>query len=370
MKIFHLLAGKANPETLNGVNKVVDALAKEQQKLGLQVSVIGVARNTIPRHQPTYDYHLYKQSLIPFLTPKAAVDFLLQESDEDSIFHFHSVYIPWFYLLIRKLKRHGRNHIIFSPHGAYSTDNMSGLAKKIYFRFIESKIMQEAETVHILDERTERNTYVTKNAKNIVCIPNGVDIHQVPQLTGEYTDTIGTLCRLTCHQKGLDLLIPAFAEYKRRGGRYILKIAGKGNDEALLRKMIHDEGMEDSIFLVGPVFENDKWQFLHDCVAHISPSRYEGIPMSCLESAYMGCVQLTTETTNLGPHVAKYHAGLVIDYPTVPSITQQLLDFDKLTAEEIQAMRSGAHNLVTQELNWNHINKRFVRELYEYQGEL
>lgn len=370
MKIFHLLAGKANPETLNGVNKVVDALANEQQKLGFQVSVIGVARNTIPRHQPTYDYHLYKQSPIPFLTPKAAVDFLLRESDADSIFHFHSVYIPWFYLLIRKLKRHGRNHIIFSPHGAYSTDNMSGIAKKLYFRFVESRILQEAEVVHILGERTERNVYVTENAKKIVCVPNGVDINQVPQLTGSYTQTIGTLCRLVCHQKGLDLLIPAFVEYKRRGGRYILKIAGKGKDEPLLRKMIQDAGMEDSIIFVGPVFDHDKWQFLHDCVAHISPSRYEGIPMSCLEAAYMGCVQLTTETTNMGAFVSLYNAGLVIDYPTVPAITQQLLDFDKKTPQEIEMMRKGAHDMVITELNWNHINKRFVRELYGYQGEL
>lgn len=370
MKIFHILAGKANPETLNGVNKVVDALAQEQQKLGLEVSVVGVANNTIPRHHPTYDYHLYKKSRIPFLPNREAADFLLKESDEDSVFHFHSVYIPWFYLLIRLLKRHGRHHIIFSPHGAYSTDNMSGIAKKLYFRFVESKIMQESETVHILGERTERNIFVTENAKNIVCIPNGVDIHQVPQLTGSYTDTIGALCRLVCHQKGLDLLIPAFAEYKRRGGRYKLKIAGQGKDEALLRKMIREEGMEDSVSLVGPVFENDKWQFLHNCVAHISPSRYEGIPMACLEASYMGCVHLTTQTTNLGSFVRQYHAGLVIDYPTVPAITQQLLEFDKLPQEEIERMRTGAHQLVTQELNWEHINKRFVRELYHYQGEL
>ena len=34
-QIIHILPGKANPNTQNGVNIVVDALANEQQKMGL-----------------------------------------------------------------------------------------------------------------------------------------------------------------------------------------------------------------------------------------------------------------------------------------------------------------------------------------------
>lgn len=45
-RIFHILAGKANPNTMNGVNKVVDALANEQVKMNFNVTVVGIANNT------------------------------------------------------------------------------------------------------------------------------------------------------------------------------------------------------------------------------------------------------------------------------------------------------------------------------------
>ena len=230
--------------------------------------------------------------------------------------------------------------------------------------------MRAAEAVHIIGQKTERNIYITRNAKKIICIPNGVDLRDAPESEATCSDTIGALCRLTCHQKGLDLLIPAFAEYKRRGGKYILKIAGKGEDEPLLREMIRREKMENSIFLVGPVFGQDKWKFLHDCIAHISPSRFEGIPMSCLEAAYMRCVQLTDESTNLGSFVNEYKAGLVLEEPTVGGITKQLQEFDALSETTVADMREGAHAMIVQELNWANITRRFVRELYGYTGEL
>ncbi len=53
-KIFHILPGKANPNTLNGVNKVVDAVATEQAKMGYDVTVGGVANNTERKNHPWY----------------------------------------------------------------------------------------------------------------------------------------------------------------------------------------------------------------------------------------------------------------------------------------------------------------------------
>ena len=62
-RIIHILPGKANPNTQNGVNKVVDALATEQTRLGLNVCVMGVASNTEKRHNPIYGYQLFKRGL-------------------------------------------------------------------------------------------------------------------------------------------------------------------------------------------------------------------------------------------------------------------------------------------------------------------
>lgn len=364
MKIFHILSGKANPNSLNGVNKVVHALATEQLRQGHDVTVIGIADNDCMRHQPEYSYHLYQKCTIPFCVPAQVKKLLTEQSDKETIFHFHSVFIPWFLPLMRFLKAHGRHHIIYTPHGAIMEASMKGWKKRLYLSLVESRIMRSAESVHLIGEQTERNRFITPYAGRIVCIPNGFGMENIPPSDQSYGKVIGALCRLTCFQKGLDLLIPAFAEYRRHGGRYFLKIAGDGEDRQKLQEMIQQEGMQDAIMLVGPVYDEQKWDFLKSCVAHISPSRFEGLPTACLESAAVGCIQLTDEATNMGEYVRKYHAGSVIGHPRPSEITAQLLAFDKLNEEEIMQMRLGAQRMISEELNWELITKRVLTELY------
>jgi hypothetical protein len=46
MKIIHIVLGKANPNRMNGVNKVVHNLATTQVELGHQVQVIGLTNSS------------------------------------------------------------------------------------------------------------------------------------------------------------------------------------------------------------------------------------------------------------------------------------------------------------------------------------
>jgi hypothetical protein len=61
MKILHILSGKANPNTLNGVNKVVHCIAEVQIKAGFDVTVCGVVNNEKIRHQHKYPLVLFNQ---------------------------------------------------------------------------------------------------------------------------------------------------------------------------------------------------------------------------------------------------------------------------------------------------------------------
>ena len=45
MEIIHIVLGKANPDRLNGVNKVVYNMASEQVKAGKKVSVWGITKD-------------------------------------------------------------------------------------------------------------------------------------------------------------------------------------------------------------------------------------------------------------------------------------------------------------------------------------
>ena len=50
MEIIHIILGKANPERMNGVNKVVHEMASNQTQRGYEVMVWGITTN------PVHDY--------------------------------------------------------------------------------------------------------------------------------------------------------------------------------------------------------------------------------------------------------------------------------------------------------------------------
>lgn len=367
VKIFHILPGKANPNTMNGVNKVVDAVATEQTRMGYDVTVVGVAGNTKKRHQPCYNYKLYKRAGL-FQYPKGLLEFLLSQSDENSYFHFHSVFTPWFLRLIRGLKKNNRAHIFLTPHGQYVDAAMNlSLKKRLFFSLFDKKILNEVEATHIIGCVSENNEYVVENSKRVVCIPNGfgnqvfVSSKDKPQLI------IGYLGRLERKQKGLDILIKGFAIYRNQGGKALLWLAGSGPDETVLKNMVSDEGLLSSVEFKGALFDKQKWNFINTCAALITPSRWDVIPTACLEAAAASRPLLVTEATNLGNYIRKYNAGLIIDELSPEAIAEQLYLFESLFCDEHKYtnMSDGAKKMIDCELNWNNIANRICQDLYK-----
>lgn len=366
IKIYHIVSGKANPDTMNGVNKVVHALATEQTKLGFDVTVLAIANNTEQRHYPIYGYKLYQKNKIPWKFNAEALLMLIENSNEDSVFHFHSIFIPWFLPMMKALKKSGRNHIYLTPHGGYQEGTINSFKKKIVFKIWESKILKLVEAVQLMGYVTENCHYITNYAEKIVEIPNGYGDETIPSLIKPESNVIGMLCRLDRHHKGLDLLIPAFAKYKHEGGKCMLQIAGGGPDEKILKNMTADLGMSENILFVGPVYGNDKWKFLNNCVAHIAPSRFEGMPTACLESANLKCVQLISQQTNLGKYVEKYNAGFILPELTENAIVSMLHQFDTVLEDknQLKVIQQGAFDMVKEELNWDHVSKQIINNLY------
>lgn len=364
--IIHILAGKANPNTLNGVNKVVDSLATEQTKMGLDTMVVGVANNTEIRHSPIYKYYLFHRSKNPFKYPASLLQFLLNNSDSHTIFHFHSVFIFWYLPLIRALKSSGRKRIFLTPHGQYVDPPMKTFKKTLFFNFLDAKILREVEAVHIIGCVTEDNKYVRSNANRIVCIPNGFGGQDQKTSTYETRTTLvfSYLGRLENKQKGLDLLIPAFIKYIEEGGIGVLKLAGSGPDEKSLIQLSHNA--KERIDFLGPLFNEDKWRYLRASSVLISPSRWEGIPTGCLEAASVGCPLIVTKETNLASYIIKYGCGLIIDQLSVDSIVSCLFEFEKrfFDQDNVNAMRNASIRMIREELNWTSIAERVQTQLY------
>lgn len=64
-KIIHVVKGRADPNTLNGVNKWIHNVATVQKKNGTDVEVWGITNNiNSHKHNHTYKLNLLKQNQI------------------------------------------------------------------------------------------------------------------------------------------------------------------------------------------------------------------------------------------------------------------------------------------------------------------
>ena len=132
MKIIHLVLGKANPERMNGVNKVAYELASNQTKLGYDVMLWGIAnslkRNYPPRNFPT---ELFNQKSNKFQLDEKLKK-AIKELPDDTVIHIHGAFIPEFYKVTRILKKMNIPYI-YTPHGSLTEMAMTKnkWAKKI-----------------------------------------------------------------------------------------------------------------------------------------------------------------------------------------------------------------------------------------------
>jgi glycosyltransferase involved in cell wall biosynthesis len=113
-------------------------------------------------------------------------------------------------------------------------------------------------------------------------IPNGFDPALMSR-ESEENNYILFLGRLHINQKGLDTLRDAMQMSKGK-----LVIAGGGKDEdrarAIFSKVVKEGRLEFAGFVSGQV----KADLLHKCLFLVSPSRYEGQPLTVIEAAACG----------------------------------------------------------------------------------
>ena len=371
MKIIHVVLGKANPDRMNGVNKVAYYLCRTQDEMGHQVELWGIAGNTEKNYPPRqFRTRLFQQEKWKWNWPrylKAAV----KEQDPDTVFHFHGAFIPEFALLAGYLRRQKRPYV-YTPHGALTIGAMqqSSLRKRIYLHLIEARLIRKAKAVQLLG--IQEFEYLDKLVKgaNKVLIPNGQNLSEleVGELPSSKIFAMGFCGRLDRYHKGLDLMLQAFAEYKQQGYPGRLELIGGGKDEQYLKDLSRKLGLSGEVIFHGPMYGMEKFKMMGRFDLFLHTSRMEGFPMAVLEASGLGVPSLTSPATNFNDYLLMYDAG----YPMQENSTENIVAAMKQAAADyyngrLESKGSQARLMAERSFNWEFIAGKLIRLYHEEQ---
>ena len=311
MEIIHLILGKANPERMNGVNKVVHEMATNQELQGYPVQVWGITAH------PDHDYpdRIFTTRLFPACRNPFRLHRTLKQAFLDYkgriVVHIHGAFIPVFYTVSRFLDCHQIPFII-TPHSTYNRVMMkkNALRKKIYFRFFERSLLDRSSCIHLLGKSEWFGLHDIYNNKKSIILPYGFTRNEVKPVPEKANGFYVVYCgRFAMHHKGLDILLEGFAMFNRKYPDAQLILVGDGSEKERLRELCWLLGIDASVTFMGSVFGKDKTRILQECHVFAHPSRTDGLPATIVEASSLGLPCVISEATNMGELVERYDAG-------------------------------------------------------------
>ncbi|MFT5261629.1 MAG: glycosyltransferase involved in cell wall biosynthesis [Polaribacter sp.] len=365
MEIIHIILGKANPERMNGVNKVVYQLATQQTISGRKVSVWGITKNTLHN----YGNRNFKTNLFPakkniFHIDQKLVEQIIKAKKRKAVFHLHGGWIPTFFTVSSLLSKHNIP-FVFTPHGAYNIIAMtkSKWMKKIYFQVFEKQLLRRASAIHCIGKSEVEGIQSIIKTSNTFLMPYGFETESLPpRITDEKKEDfiIGFVGRMDIYTKGLDLLLDAFEAFQKKEKNAKLWIVGDSDERPNLEKMIATKKLQNEVILWGSKFGKEKQALLRKMHVFAHPSRNEGLPSSVLEAASMGIPCLITEATNVGEFIRRYSCGESVKNENSDAITQALFRLNENRKNgQLEMLGQRAQKMVKEEFNWNHIVNEF-----------
>ena len=313
MKVVHIVLGRANPNRMNGVNRVVHNLASEQVQYGAHVSVWGITNsyNLEDELERTYHTKWFKDE-----GKWKVSNELLQEikNSDATCFHLHGGFISVFYILSKLLKKYNKAFVL-TPHGTYTQGAMANntLVKSVYFKLIEKSIIKRAKSVQCLGHCEESDLKDLCKNVHTTLIPNGQNFDELKtehEVIKKPSFIIGYCGRITMWQKGLDVLLKSFHHYKKHlQGIGELHLIGDGEYLETMENNAITLNVFDSCFFYGKKFGEEKVMLLKQMDLFVHTSRNEGLPTAVIEAAALGIPCLVSELTSMDRYVIDYNAG-------------------------------------------------------------
>lgn len=122
--------------------------------------------------------------------------------------------------------------------------------------------------------------------------------------------TLGVVSRLE-KIKGMDLVIPAFAQIRKRHPEIHLLIVGDGSQKELMQQQANDLNIIENITWAGRQGQGNLQDYYDKINILLMPSRSEGFGLTAIEGMARGCVVVASNTGGLPEIVINEKVGLL-----------------------------------------------------------
>lgn len=196
--------------------------------------------------------------------------------------------------------------------------------KKLSLHFAERHILTNAACVQFTSEQERLQAEELAIPFSSIIIPLGLDLalfQQIPpegtfrQQYPELSNKRVILFLSRFHPiKGLDLLLPAFAQVRQTHPDVALVLAGSGTPdfEAQLRAQVAARGLQQDVIFTGFLHDEEKRAAFRDCDVFVQPSYFENFSMSVVEAMASNLPVVVTDQVGVGHEVSRAQAGLVV----------------------------------------------------------
>jgi len=374
LRIAHITNEAFGLATANGVQHAAHCLARAQAEIGQPVAVFSRddhavnvladdaewTSNSLRSKMSPSRMSLRQRMLSRHFEQTLAGDVLAWQPD---IVHFHSVHIPQNVALAAHLGRVGIAYCV-TVHGAlFRAALRRGWLKKTLFHLLfERRYLNEARFIHALSPNETEVIRRRGVNRPIVVVPNGLPpdtsvpalrpdalYAENPQLRDQRVFMF--VGRLDSWQKGLDLLIEAFAVARLPRAALVLIGPDYRGSRRTLISLAERLGVMADVVFIEATFGQDLANLFAAADVFVHPSRWEGVSLSVLAAAAAGkpCL-LTPEADPLG-ELARAQAAILVE-GNVRSVSEGMRQAAALSRRELEDMGARARNAAEARFNW------------------
>jgi glycosyltransferase involved in cell wall biosynthesis len=336
MRVLHVIPSLSVKE--GGPSLALPVMARALSQQGVEVTIATTdddgrgERRAVPlrrfiKDEEGVQYIYFRKNTEFYKFSLQLTRWLLKHVSDFDLVHIHSLF-SYSSVMTGFVARSRQIPYIIRPLGVlnqWGMKNRRPILKKLSLRWIELPILRSASAIHYTSraEQVEANlAHPSIGALPSVVIPLAIEavnqsrasaafLAKFPEASGR--PIVLFLSRLD-PKKGIELLLTAFSEIRKRSPHTMLVIAGDGTPyyKASLRAKADELGLNRHVLWAGFLRDAEKEAAFAAASVFILPSFSENFGIAALEALATGVPTVLSDQVALSDDVREADAGLVV----------------------------------------------------------